>query len=257
MRRAQATALDRHHHRLTSGQFQYGVKRNVEGLPAIDWSDQKARQTQVACNARTVLHFASKHLVYLRADQQHDVSSTRRLRAWKTNLLQVLQAVLFVFVIWAVDKAITYSRERMPAFSQVHSPSATAVASIPDCAQNQYLKACSILRPASCCFKALLLSTASSCASLDYAVTCWSQPLLYASLHAHFACAACVPCNAVIKMCCLQQGADCLTFLYTPDNDTSVDSIIAAMRSNNSPAIPDSRTKGFGSMSEVTNTPCS
>ena len=63
-----------------------------------------------------------------------------RLRAWKTNLLQVLQAVLFVFVIWAIDKAITYSRERQPAFSQVHIPSSAAVGSIPDCTQNQYLK---------------------------------------------------------------------------------------------------------------------
>ncbi|DBA88907.1 TPA: hypothetical protein ACH3X2_000146 [Trebouxia sp. C0005] len=47
------------------------------------------------------------------------------------------------------------------------------------------------------------------------------------------------------------QGADCLTFLYTPNNDTSVNSIVAAMRCNNSPAIPDSTTKGFGSMSEA------
>ena len=59
----------------------------------------------------------------------------------------------------------------------------------------------------------------------------------------------------VMIMYCLQQGAECLTFLYTPNNDTAVNSIIAAMRSNNSPAIPDSRTKGFGSTSEVTNTP--
>lgn len=136
------------------------------------------------------------------------MSSTRRLRAWKTNLLQVLQAVLFVFVIWAVDKAITYSRERMPAFSQVHSPSATAVASIPDCTQNQYLKACfHFMDLASCCFKAHLLSTASSCASLDYAVVCWLARgciswLLYASLHAHFACAACV-CPAMLSSSCV------------------------------------------------------
>ncbi|DBB06884.1 TPA: hypothetical protein ACH3X3_009543 [Trebouxia sp. C0006] len=75
----------------------------------------------------------------------------------------------------------------MPAFSQVHSPSANAVASLPDCTQNQYLK----------------------------------------------------------------QGAQCLTFLYTPNNDTSVNSIVAAMRSNKRPAISDSRTKGFGSMSEA------
>ena len=171
--------------------FQHGVKHNVEGLPAVSWFNQKARQTQVACNALTILHFASNHFICSRAHQQHDVSSTRRLRAWKTNLLQVLQAVLFVFVIWAVDKAITYSRERMPAFSQVRSPSATAVASIPDCTQNQYLKACShIMNLASCCFKALLLLTASSCASLDYAVTCW---LVHGQHISHCSMLHCMP----------------------------------------------------------------
>lgn len=29
----------------------------------------------------------------------------RRLRAWKTNLLLVLQAVLFIALIWVVDRA--------------------------------------------------------------------------------------------------------------------------------------------------------
>ena len=49
----------------------------------------------------------------------------------------------------------------------------------------------------------------------------------------------------------MQQGAACLTFLYTPNNDTSVNDIVAAMRSNNIPVIPDSRTLGFASMTEV------
>ena len=178
--------------------IQHGVKHHVEGLPAVAWSYQKTRQTQVACFARTVLHFASHHFVCSRINQQHDVPSTRRVRAWKTNLLQVLQAVLFVFVIWAVDKAITYSRERMPAFSQVHSPSATAVASIPDCTQNQYLKACSTLSLASCCFKAPLLLTASSCGSLDYAVTCWfvrGQRALCITACPLCVCSLCLPCG--------------------------------------------------------------
>lgn len=33
------------------------------------------------------------------------VCGCRRGRAWKTNLLLVAQAVLFIFLIWAVDKA--------------------------------------------------------------------------------------------------------------------------------------------------------
>lgn len=52
-------------------------------------------------------------------------------------------------------------------------------------------------------------------------------------------------------VCCLQQGADCLTFLYTPNNDTSVNSIVAAIRGNNVPLIPETGTLGLGSMAEV------
>ena len=52
-------------------------------------------------------------------------------------------------------------------------------------------------------------------------------------------------------VCCLQQGADCFTFLYTPNNDTSIDSIVAAIRGNNVPLIPETGTLGLGSMAEV------
>lgn len=55
------------------------------------------------------------------------------------------------------------------------------------------------------------------------------------------------------KVCeMLQQGGDCLTFLYTPNDDSAVNAIVAAMCSNNVPAVPQSRTMGFASMSEVT-----
>ena len=55
-----------------------------------------------------------------------------RRRSWVTNLLLVVQAALFIFLIWGVDKAITYSRQRQPAFHNVPFAVATPVGQIPD-----------------------------------------------------------------------------------------------------------------------------
>ncbi|KAL3149709.1 hypothetical protein ABBQ38_013538 [Trebouxia sp. C0009 RCD-2024] len=139
-------------------------------------------------NSQELVQGCSGGVLYDSTDRMTEVDRKPfESRAWKTNLLQVCQAVLFVFVIWAVDKAITYSRERTPAFSEVQNPPATAVTGIPDCSQNKFL----------------------------------------------------------------QQGVDCLTFLYTPNNDPAVNAIVAAMRANNSPAVPESKTMGFASMSQI------
>ena len=174
-----------------------------------------------------------------------------RSRAWKTNLLQVFQAVLFVFVIWAINKAITYSRERTPAFSEVHSPPAIAVTSIPDCSQNKFLQVANGL-----------VSTVLH--TLVAAVCLWALPLTLmqwllrcAVVQVLLSCAFCTTGDCTESMCAfwLQQGAECLTFLYTPNNDTTVNAIVAAMRSNNVPPIPQSKTMGLQSMSEVTPNP--
>lgn len=186
--RAQATALDRHYHRHTSDLFEASstaldiMSKVYKQSVGLTKKQAKLRWRALHVNV-LLLHFASNHFICLRAYQQHDVSSTRRLRAWKTNLLQVLQAVLFVFVIWAVDKAITYSRERMPAFSQVHSPSANAVASLPDCTQNQYLKASSHFDTCRLLFQSF---PALSASSFDYTVMCWlvhCQRISHCSMH--------------------------------------------------------------------------
>lgn len=54
--------------------------------------------------------------------------------------MQILQAILFMFLIWAIDKAIVYSRQQTPAFAQVQHPASAAVRNIPACRQNTYLQ---------------------------------------------------------------------------------------------------------------------
>jgi ABC-type multidrug transport system ATPase subunit len=64
-----------------------------------------------------------------------------KARAWKTNLLLVFQAALFIFLIWAVNQAVTASRQRMPAFSSLTSSSdPTTITSIPLCDTNIYMR---------------------------------------------------------------------------------------------------------------------
>ncbi|KAI3423876.1 hypothetical protein D9Q98_009710 [Chlorella vulgaris] len=64
-----------------------------------------------------------------------------RRRAWKTNLLLIAQAVLFITLIFAVDRAVSSSRQRQPAFSRVESASTVAVGPVPDCASNLFMRA--------------------------------------------------------------------------------------------------------------------
>ncbi|KAL4434281.1 hypothetical protein ABPG75_000722 [Micractinium tetrahymenae] len=64
-----------------------------------------------------------------------------RARAWKTNLLLVLQAVLFIALIWVVDRAVCASRQRQPAYSRVETAAAQPVGPIPDCSDNLFMRA--------------------------------------------------------------------------------------------------------------------
>lgn len=63
-----------------------------------------------------------------------------RLRSWKTNALLLTQAVLFVFLIWGVDKAITNSRQRQPAYQSLEVATPEALTSVPDCINNIFLR---------------------------------------------------------------------------------------------------------------------
>ena len=70
----------------------------------------------------------------------HKVAFFCRRRAWKTNVLLVAQAVLFVFLTWAIDQAVSASNQRRPAYSSISTTQPQAVGPIPDCSDNMFLR---------------------------------------------------------------------------------------------------------------------
>lgn len=52
----------------------------------------------------------------------------------------VLQAVLFVTLIWIVNRAVLASNQRRPAFSNVPDAVPEVVGSIPDCGNNRFVR---------------------------------------------------------------------------------------------------------------------
>eukprot|EP00887_Chlorella_sp_A99_P004461 scaffold30.g4461.t1 len=82
---------------------------------------------------------------------------TLRRRAWKTNVALLAQArwgvhgtaVLFVLLIWGVDKAVVASRQRQPAYSSTPEAAPArrarrrgglAIGPVPDCAANMFMR---------------------------------------------------------------------------------------------------------------------
>lgn len=63
-----------------------------------------------------------------------------RRRAWKTNLLLIAQAALFVLLTWTVDKAVSASQQRRPAFSSVPTAMPLDVGPIPLCTENTFMR---------------------------------------------------------------------------------------------------------------------
>eukprot|EP00798_Chlamydomonas_sp_ICE-L_P019218 gene19218-25837_t len=63
-----------------------------------------------------------------------------RLRSWKSNVLQILSTFLLIFIIWAVDQAVTYSSSQFMGKGAVREPKPTPIDPIPDCRDNLYLK---------------------------------------------------------------------------------------------------------------------
>lgn len=63
-----------------------------------------------------------------------------RYHALRANVMQLLQAAAFVFMIWLVNWAITNSNERLEALSDTLHPHPRYVESIPDCSTDIFLK---------------------------------------------------------------------------------------------------------------------
>jgi hypothetical protein len=63
-----------------------------------------------------------------------------RGHAWPTNVLEFVQAVFFVFLIWTINSAVTKSREGGATYADNQHPTPVAVAPIPTCESNIYLR---------------------------------------------------------------------------------------------------------------------
>ena len=63
----------------------------------------------------------------------------RRLRSWKLNLLHAFQSIAVVFLIWAIDQAVTYSNSQFTGAAAVRTPAAKDIPQIPDCRNDLFL----------------------------------------------------------------------------------------------------------------------
>jgi hypothetical protein len=66
-----------------------------------------------------------------------------RLRSWQLNLALALSSVAVVFLIWAVNAALTASSSSAAQFTgagEQRNPPAVPVADIPDCRNNIFLR---------------------------------------------------------------------------------------------------------------------
>jgi hypothetical protein len=84
----------------------------------------------------TRIYPESLHLV----PHSYRVDCIYRSRAWKTNLILVLQAALFMMLTWGIDVAVKASNQRRPAFSSVPVAHPKLVGPIPDCADNMFMR---------------------------------------------------------------------------------------------------------------------
>lgn len=62
------------------------------------------------------------------------------MHSWKANVLQIIQSVFFVVLIWGTDRAITNSNERLEALRDVAHPESKQVGHIPDCKDSMFLR---------------------------------------------------------------------------------------------------------------------
>ena len=63
-----------------------------------------------------------------------------RTRAWRVLVLQAVQAVLFVLLIWLVQKALEMSNKAYQGLQPDRSPEAVPIGALPDCRRNIFLQ---------------------------------------------------------------------------------------------------------------------
>ena len=66
-----------------------------------------------------------------------------RARAWRTNILQLLQSIVFVSLIWLIDNGSKKNSASTQQYKNILTPTTVPVPTITDCARSQFLQVCS------------------------------------------------------------------------------------------------------------------
>jgi hypothetical protein len=67
-------------------------------------------------------------------------ASAHRARDWQLNLSNLAQAVLFVLLIWIVDRAVSFSNQQSAYLRAERDPAPVPVGSLTPCAQDTFLQ---------------------------------------------------------------------------------------------------------------------
>ena len=151
-----------------------------------------------------------------------------RRRAWKTNVLLVLQAVLFILLIWAVDKAVSASRQRQPAFSSVPVAVPQPVAAVPLCSSNRFMR---------------------------HGQPCYT--FLYAPAVRPPAAATGLPMHTVFQSAAPHTAWPAFHFSgplplpLLPQGDPTVEAVVRGVMAGNAPPIPPQQVLAFANASHI------
>ncbi|GAX80780.1 hypothetical protein CEUSTIGMA_g8216.t1 [Chlamydomonas eustigma] len=63
-----------------------------------------------------------------------------RLRSWRQNLFHVTQSILVIFLVWCINKAVSYSNNQFTGKGAVRNPPVVGIPNIPDCRENLFLR---------------------------------------------------------------------------------------------------------------------
>jgi hypothetical protein len=154
-----------------------------------------------------------------------------RWRDWQLNLANVAQAVLFVLLVWIVDRAVSFSNQQAPYLRAERDPGAVPVASIPPCGTNIFLT------QVAAGWAPLAAAAGCSC--------CRLQPRSREQRAGRGVVVASRHDTAAL------QGSSCLTLLYSPGGNPLVERLVSDIRRSNDPPLSPEEVRGFDSPAEV------
>jgi len=183
-----------------------------------------------------------------------------RSRSLKLNLFHALQSVVIVFLVWAIDKAVTYSNTQFTGQGPIRTPEAIDIPSIPDCRENLFLlvriqgaggggEGAWTGNPSTVVAWQLEHTTniiVSSHPQSSHLVHMSLAPLNSPRTYLLRACATDIASRPF-----LQRDRPCHAFIFTPSGDPLVESLVDSMLRNNTPPMDRGDVLGMNNMAEV------